>query len=208
MVRPPYGSPEREAWEKRTRPAWDFADDNVHIFHGTDSDTFKIIQARGMDVTNGVDVTADWEPKNRLWFGHSAQLVYGFAGRRVETGGFTLAEREASRIKGEPLPAKREDWTEEDWDIYVPIEAQIAEDRKHLTKVILRLKRTNIPSDCSVEDYEGEFRTLSHGDYIGHVYTILDDCNIPASSLEICNLPEETLDDAENGTIDNDIDVI
>ena len=128
-------------------------------------------------------------------------MSYGFAGRRVQTGTFTLASREAAKVLGKPLkdPEFR---SEAEWEIYHPIEERLAQERKYLTSVVLRMKIAKIPSDCNIDILRTPKEKGSE-----HMYTVLDDCNIPPELIEICDLPEGDLDALGNQTIDNDVDV-
>ena len=170
-----------------------------YLYHGTDSETAKVIQREGMNTGESMEMSTHREPRKRLWFGLNPDLAHSFGDRRI----YSLAEKEMWKRMvekfgtdfgrdgqninplewegppGTPMPFE-EFQTEEainyyaDWD-ETRFEGEIDIWDRHV--VVLRVKESNIPKDCIRDEYR-----LREG------FIVQDDCTIPPELFEVCSL--------------------
>jgi len=179
-----FGYPDPKTWQPMD---WQ---EGPYIYHGTDSESTKSIQREGMNTGPSMDLSTDTEPFKRLWFARNVDHAQGFAGRRIHAYTGRLANREL-RERGVLKP--RDEMTPQDEEVYWETRGRIDKEREHIYEIVLRLRTENIPEDCDIDEPEfqvGELTPEGPVERMAKPYVILDNCEIPPTLLEVCNLGE------------------
>jgi len=172
-------------------------EEGPYIYHGTDSESAKSTQREGMNTGPSMEMSTDREPFKRLWFARNVRQASGFAGRRIDSYTDRLINRERAE-RGVLKP--RDEMTPQDEEVYIEAGGRIGKEREHIYQVVFRLHKDNIPEDCDIDEPEGMLRELTPEGGVERMakpYVILDNCEIPASLMDVCNLGKGTIPTSE-----------